>query len=143
LYSKSQGNLKLIVASAVPSVFSGAADKMVFDDGLLLSVKKTKRVVYSEKDIQYHTLFALIREIREGNRSNEEISNIWLTLQKNFSEDWLASLEIAEITAHNEALSVLYQEVRKYLDLKCKTSPEHQKLIVDGLSIIDQKLVFE
>jgi phenylalanine-4-hydroxylase len=127
----------------VPSVFSGAADKMIFDDGLQLSGKKTKRVVYTERDAQYHALFDLIREIREGNRTTEELSNIWLTLKNNFSDDWLASLEIAEITAHNEALSVLYQEVRRYLDLKCKTSPEHQKLLVDGLSIIDQKMIFE
>lgn len=143
LYSRSQGNLKLIVGSGVPSVFSGAADKMIFDDGLHLSGKKTKRVVYTERDVQYHALFTSIREIREGGRSTEELSTIWGTLQKNFSEDWLASLEIAEITAHNEALSVLYQEVRRYLDLKCKTSPEHQKLLVDGLSIIDQKMIFE
>ena len=127
----------------MPSVFSGAADKMIFDDGLQLSGKKTKRVVYTERDAQYHALFDLIREIREGNRTTEELSNIWLTLKNNFSDDWLASLEIAEITAHNEALSVLYQEVRRYLDLKCKTSPEHQKLLVDGLSIIDQKMIFE
>ena len=143
LHSKSQGNLKLIVGSGVPSVFSGAADKMIFDDGLQLSGKKTKRVVYAESDVQYHALFALIREIREGNRTTEELSKIWLTLQNNYSDDWLASLEIAEITAHNEALSVLYQEVRRYLELKCKTSLDHKKLIVDGLSIIDQKMVFE
>ena len=143
LHSKSQGNLKLIVGSGVPSVFSGSADKMIFDDGLQLSGKKTKRVVYAESDVQYHALFALIREIREGNRTTEELSKIWLTLQNNYSDDWLASLEIAEITAYDEALLLIYQEVRRYLELKCKTSPDHQKLIVDGLSIIDQKMVFE
>ena len=143
LHSKSQGNLKLIVGSGVPSVFSGAADKMIFDDGLQLSGKKTKRVVYAESDVQYHALFALIREIREGNRTTEELSKIWLTLQNNYSDDWLASLEIAEITAYDEALLLIYHEVRRYLELKCKTSLDHKKLIVDGLSIIDQKMVFE
>lgn len=143
LYSKSQGNLKLIVGSGVPSVFSGSADKMIFDDGLQLSGKKTKRAGYTERDVQYHTLFSLIREIRESSIKIEGLTNIWLTLQKNFSDDWLASMELAEISAHNEALSVLYQEVRRYLESKCKTSPDHRKLIEDGLSIIDQKMVFE
>lgn len=143
LYNKLQGSLKLMVGSGVPSVFSGAADKMIFDDGLHLSGKKTKRAVYTEKDLHYHDLFALIREVREGNRNREALSAVWALLQKDFPDDWLASMEIAEITAHNDATTALYQSVRSYLDLKCVSRSDLRKLIVDGLNMIDQKMVFE
>lgn len=142
LHAKNQGKLKLIVGSGIPSVFCGSADKMLFDDGLQLSGKKTERVVYAERDKQYHDLFARIREIREGKKNIQELKSIWVALHQNFSDDWLAAIEIVEIAESNDELNALYQEVRNYLETKCETSQDQKKLIKDGLSIIDRKLVF-
>ncbi len=142
LYSRESGHLKLIIGSSIPSVFSGAADKMLFDDGLHLSGKKTERAIYTAQDLQYHNLFAQIRAIREGKESVNHLATIWEQLKKNHSEDWLGAMEIAEMTAADETLVDLYNEVRSYLEKRAKTSQEHKKLINDGLSIIDRKMIF-
>lgn len=142
LHSKNQGYLKLIVGSTVPSVFSGAADKMIFDDGLHLSGRKTERAVYSDIDLRYHQLFATIRTIREGKENIERLADIWRELKNAYPNDWLGAMEIAEITASDDSLHELYNEVRKHLEHKAATVAEHEKLIKDGLSIIDRKMQF-
>jgi phenylalanine-4-hydroxylase len=142
LHRRDLGDLKLLVGSAIPSVFSGAADKMLFDDGLHLSGKKTERAVYTPQDLQYHHLFAKIRAIREGKESTDHLATIWSMLKMNFSEDWLGAMEIAEMTAADVKLADLYNEVRSYLETRAETTQEHTKLINDGLSIIDRKMIF-
>jgi phenylalanine-4-hydroxylase len=142
LHSKSHGYLKLLVGSGIPSVFSGAADKMLFDDGLHLSGKKTERAVYTPIDNQYHNLFAQIRAVREGNESPNRLAAIWEELKKNYSDDWLGVMEIAEIAAAEEQLIDLYHEVRTYLEGRAATTQEYKKLINDGLLIIDRKILF-
>ena len=142
LHTKSQGSLHLIVGGGIPSVFSGAADKMLFDDGLHLSGKKTERAVYSAHDLQYHQLFAQIRAIREGNDNINKLSFLWNELKLHFPEDWLGVMEIAEIAAIKEELHELYLEIRSHLESRSKISDDHQKLIKDGLSIIDKKMIF-
>jgi phenylalanine-4-hydroxylase len=142
LHRRDLGDLKLLVGSAIPSVFSGAADKMLFDDGLHLSGKKTERAVYTPQDLQYHHLFAQIRAIREGKESTDHLATIWSMLKMNFSEDWLGAMEIAEMTAADVKLADLYNEVRSYLETRAETTQEHTKLINDGLSIIDRKMIF-
>lgn len=142
LHHRSQGSIHLIVGGAVPSVFSGAADKMLFDDGLHLSGKKTERAVYSAHDIQYHQLFAQIRVIREGDENVAKLSFLWNELKMHFPEDWLGAMEIAEIAATKEELHELYLEVRSHLENRSEHDAHHQKLIKDGLSIIDKKMIF-
>jgi len=142
LHGKAHGGIQLILGGSVPSVFSGAADKMLFDDGLHLSGKKTERAVYSTEDLHYHQLFASIRAIREEKSSINDLRQIWNELSQNFPNDWLGAMEIAELTAMHDQLQELYLEVRNDLEQKCKTAPHHEKLIRDGLSIIDKKMVF-
>lgn len=142
LFTKKEGELKLIVGSAIPSVFSGSADKMLFDDGLHLSGKKTERICYTQKDLQYHNLIGRIRNIREGKEKIEALSAVWNVLQENFTDDWLGAMELAEITATKPECSMLYWEVRSYLENKLLANPDQSKLIKDGLSIIDRKLEF-
>ena len=142
LHGKAHGDIQLILGGSVPSVFSGAADKMLFDDGLHLSGKKTERAVYSREDLRYHQLFASIRAIREEKNDLNDLRQIWDELSQNFSNDWLGAMEIAELTAPKVKFQELYIEVRGHLEQKCKTAPHHEKLIRDGLSIIDKKMVF-
>ena len=143
LHSKYQGDLFLLVGSEIPSVFSGSADKLLFDDGLHLSDKRTERPIYSKRDVAYHQLFASIRNYRENSHSHENLTLIWSELKNKFIDDWLAAMEIAEITAFDENMRELYQEVRLHLELKSSQSLQLSKLIQDGLSIIDRKLAFE
>jgi hypothetical protein len=115
---------------------------MLFDDGLHLSGKKTERAVYTPQDLQYHHLFAQIRAIREGKDSANHLAIIWEQFKNNYGEDWLGAMEIAELTATDVTLADLYNEVRTYLETRAETTQEHKKLINDGLSIIDRKMIF-
>jgi phenylalanine-4-hydroxylase len=87
-------------------------------------------------------LFAQIRAIREGKESANHLAIIWEQLKNNYGEDWLGAMEIAEMAAADVTLDDLYNEVRSYLETRADTNQEHTKLINDGLSIIDRKMVF-
>lgn len=143
LWSTEKGALRLLVGSGVPSVFSGSADKMLFDDGLHLSGKKTERITYTVKDQHYHQLFKKIRDIREAKANEKDLKVIWDELHTNFPNDWLGAMEIAEMTANKEEWNDLYTKVRVYLETNRRSNPEQTKLIDDGLSIIDRKMVFK
>ncbi|MCA6480441.1 MAG: hypothetical protein IM557_07565, partial [Chitinophagaceae bacterium] len=62
---------------------------------------------------------------------------------KDFNEDWLASMEILELVAEDPDYSDLAEEVRNYLLQQKEKFPQYEKLIEDGLRIIDAKLRFE
>jgi hypothetical protein len=87
-------------------------------------------------------LFAQIRAIREGKESIKHLAAIWGELKSKYDEDWLGAMEIAEVTAADETLIDLYNEVRTYLERRAATNKEQKKLISDGLSIIDRKMIF-
>jgi phenylalanine-4-hydroxylase len=143
LYRKEMGPLKLCVASSIPSVFSGAADKMLFDDGLYLSRKKTERIHYTEQDHLYLSLFKKIRDIREARGGADDLHSIWNELHTKFPDDWLGAMELAEMTANKAEWTALYTKVRAYLEAKSRSNPKQTKLINDGLSIIDRNMIFQ
>jgi len=142
LHTEQEGPLTLMVGGGIPSVFSGSADKLLFDDGLHLSGKKTEKVSYSEVDLRYNALFKAIRDIRDGQREQENLYRIWDELSDKYPDDWLGAMEIAECCAVHPALHTLYLQVRAHLESKRELRGEYKKLIDDGLSIIDRKLTF-
>lgn len=143
LHQSPDGPFKLTMGNKVVSVFSGSADKSMFDDGLYLSGRSTVQASITEKEKRYHKLFGEIRDIRENQRDTKDLNSIWEEIQKSFPNDWLASMEIAEMTENSVHQSTLYHKVRKYLEKKMSEEPKYKKLISDGLTIIDQKLVFK
>lgn len=142
LQDHQMGAVQILLGSGVPSVFSGAADKMLFDDGLYVSGRKTERIVYAPKDLQYHALFKKLRDVREGRAELHDINAVWELLKTEFPNDWLAAMEIAELLADKQDYAECYREVRHYLEKKSIDTPAHTKLIKDGLSIIDRKTIF-
>lgn len=137
------GNYDMAVGADIVSVFNGIADKSISVDQLYVSSERTHQQNYTEQDLQYQGLFKQIRQIRELHLSKEGLAPIWKKIKTEFSEDWLASLELLELAAPIQAQAELYQEIRAYfLEQKIKF-PQYAKLIADGLKIIDANLRFE
>lgn len=137
------GNYDMAVGEKIVSVFNGVADKNHLVDQLYVSSNLTSQPNFTESDKQYHALFQQIRTIREQHSSKKALVDIRRQLAKDFNEDWLASMEILELVAEDPENSELAEEVRSYLLQQKEKFPQYNKLIEDGLRIIDAKLRFE
>ncbi|MCA6460966.1 MAG: aromatic amino acid hydroxylase [Chitinophagaceae bacterium] len=137
------GNYDMAVGEKIVSVFNGVADKNHLVDQLYVSSNLTSQPNYTESDKTYHALFQQIRTIREQHSSKKALIDIRKQLAKDFNEDWLASMEILELVAEDPDYSDLAEEVRNYLLQQKEKFPQYEKLIEDGLRIIDAKLRFE
>lgn len=137
------GNYDMAVGEKIVSVFNGVADKNHLVDQLYVSSNLTSQPNYTESDKTYHALFQQIRTIREQHSSKKALIDIRKQLAKDFNEDWLASMEILELVAEDPDYSNLAEEVRNYLLQQKEKFPQYNKLIEDGLRIIDAKLRFE
>ena len=143
LHETEDGDLRLIVGSGVKSVFCGSADKQLFDDGLHLSGQKTRRIEYSSDHKQYHQIFGSIRALREGQSNAILLESLLNQIELKHPDDWLATLEIAELAESAVNTEKIYQRARKILESKKISHPQFSKLISDGLSIMDRKMKFE
>ncbi|MFZ9982352.1 MAG: aromatic amino acid hydroxylase [Cyclobacteriaceae bacterium] len=133
----------LAPATSVVSVFNGAADKTIFEEDLYVSGERTRKAKYSDRDTKYQKIFREIREIREEKTELQKLEFILNQLDQNFPEDWLCTLEIAELLHGNSEMINLDKKVRDRLSLLSNSKPDLKKLIRDGLSIVDQGLVVE
>ncbi len=142
-FEPSWGNYDMAIGNTIVSVFNGIADKIIFEDQLYVSPQRTNQQNYTDKDVKYQDLFQQIRNYREQGIQDDSLSIIWENLQKEFSEDWLGALEILELADVNPHYTALANEIRAYLNAQMKKHSKYNKLIHDGLSIIDSKLKFE
>ena len=137
LFQPEWGTFDMAVGEKIISVFNGAADKDAFEEITPMSTKATAKLVYSEATQNLHQIYSKIRLIREDERSPDELPAIFAFLKDDYPADWLAALEILEITYHKQLFPELETNVRAYLSDKMDTDPAHKKLIKDGLHVIE------
>ena len=118
----------------VVSAYAGPADVDSFKDIGKVSETKTHKIQYSEKELTLYNLYSEVRTMREKNSFNEDrLLSIFSTLQEDYDNDWLLSLEIYELLVANSVTS--QQLVLRYL-LKLKEKKEFTELIENGLALI-------
>jgi phenylalanine-4-hydroxylase len=137
LFQPEWGTYDMAIGEKIVSVFNGAADKDAFEEITPMSIKPTVKVHYTESTLKLQQLYEKIRSIRENELVPDELPAIFDSLQAQFPADWLASLEILEITYHKQLFPQLEADVRAYLTTKIAQDPAHQKLIKDGLHVIE------
>ncbi|UTN06229.1 aromatic amino acid hydroxylase [Flavobacterium bizetiae] len=141
LFQPEWGNYDMAIGKKVVSAFSGPADVNSFD--LINNVPKTTTIKAKHTDERddLEVLYQTVRMIRENKDSKAELKSVFEKLQKNHANDWLLSVEIAELLKDSNEEQLL-QEVLVYLDqLKIKR-PEVAHLIAGGLDLIfDKKAV--
>ncbi|CAA9202028.1 hypothetical protein FLA105534_03893 [Flavobacterium bizetiae] len=141
LFQPEWGNYDMAIGKKVVSAFSGPADVNSFD--LINNVPKTTTIKAKHTDERddLEVLYQTVRMIRENKDSKAELKSVFEKLQKNHANDWLLSVEIAELLKDSNEEQLL-QEVLVYLDQLKVKRPEVAHLIAGGLDLIfDKKAV--
>ena len=137
------GMFDMAIGDKIVSVFNGTADKNVFEDQLYVSEQPTYQLKYTDRDLQYQSLFRQIRIYREAGKSDDTLNQIWQNIKNNFESDWLGAMELLELADTIPTEQALANALRTYLKSQSEVYPAYTKLIRDGLKIIDAKLKFE
>lgn len=137
LFEPEWGIYDMAVGKKVISAFSGPADVNSFDRIDHVPSTSTIKAIKSEEREKLEKLYQTIRLIREG-KSNESIEEIFDSIKENHPNDWLLSVEIAELLNHQNNDEKLYQVI-SYLDSIKERRPELNKLISNGLELILNK----
>ncbi|MBF4519196.1 aromatic amino acid hydroxylase [Flavobacterium sp. ANB] len=135
LFLPEWGNYDMAIGKKVVSAFSGPADVNSFD--LIDNVPKTTTIKakHSDERDDLEVLYQTVRMIRENKDSKSELKAVFEKLKNNHANDWLLSVEIAELLKDSEEKQLL-QEVLVYLDQLKEKRPEIAHLISGGLDLI-------
>jgi len=135
LFQPEWGNYDMAIGKKVVSAFSGPADVNSFD--LINTVPKTTTIKAKHTDERddLEVLYQTVRMLRENKDSKSELKSVFEKLKHNHQNDWLLSVEIAELLKDSEEKQLL-QEVLVYLDQLKEKRPEVAHLIAGGLDLI-------
>ena len=136
LFEPDWGIYDMAVGKDVVSVFAGPADDDSFLDNYKLPTSTSEQIVYDDKSLHLHKLYAEVKEIRQsgGNVELQKISGIYNQIISNYHEEWLILLEIYEVLY--ETKYELRDSVKKSL-LELKRNNKFTDLIENGLKLIE------
>ncbi len=141
LFMPEWGTFDMAVGSKVESVFSGPADRKNYgltDSFIKKKVPPKKR---SEKVVELNSLYQQVRELRANSQLEVgPLTTLYKTFCEKFPGDWLAVLELIEITYKMEGADSLRDEMTKYLKEIKTQSPEKSTVIDDGLALANRDL---
>lgn len=138
LFQPEWGNYDMAIGKKVVSAFSGPADVNSFD--LINAVPKTTTIKakHSDERDDLEVLYQTVRMIRENKDTTSELKNVFQKLKESHPNDWLLSVEIAELLKDSNDEQLL-QELLVYLDQLKVKRPEIAHLIIGGLDLILNK----
>jgi phenylalanine-4-hydroxylase len=136
LFRPDWGMYDMAVGSRIVSVYSGPADPDSYGLYYTAPSEKTHHIRYTPEMIRLHELYEKVSTIRKNRKSYPELNDIWIELQRDFPEEWLLMLEMAEDMTDIPGLESVRAEVLNRLSLLSAQNEELKKLIPDGLSLI-------
>lgn len=138
LFQPEWGTYDMSVGKKLVSAFSGPADVNSFDLIAHVPSSKTIKASTSEERDALEVLYHTVRNIRETKDTTTSLAPIFEKLKEEHSNDWLLSVELAEILeARNE--TQLLSEILSHLENLKKQRPEVAQLISNGLELIFEK----
>lgn len=138
LFQPEWGIYDMAVGKKVVSAFSGPADVRSFDMVTHVPSSHTIKAKKSAEREELEGLYLNVRNIREGKDSTQSLEAIFNTLVQKHSNDWLLSVEIAELLQKNNQQELL-DRVMAHLDAVKAKRPEVAHLIEGGLELIFEK----
>lgn len=138
LFAPEWGIYDMAVGKKIVSGFSGPADVHSFN---LSAHVPTTETIKSKKTTERENLeknYQLVRDFREGKNTAVNLSDILNDLQNNYPNDWLLSVEIAEIATKNQ-LDDLRKKAVEYLKEVKTRRPKIAHLITYGLELIEKE----
>ncbi len=138
LFQPEWGIYDMAVGKKVVSAFSGPADVNSFD--LITHVPSSQTIKAKKSDLrtELEHLYKKVRNVRENNKLDESLKNIFQELKTNHPKDWLLPLELIEILKERNEPELM-QEILIYLEKIKENRPEVNKLITNGLELIFEK----
>lgn len=138
LFRPEWGTYDMAVGKKLVSAFSGPADVNSFDLIAHVPSSKTIKTSTSEERDALEVLYHTVRNIRETKDTTTSLAPIFEKLKEEHSNDWLLSVELAELLkARNE--TQLLNEILSHLENLKKQRPEVAQLISNGLELIFEK----
>jgi phenylalanine-4-hydroxylase len=137
LFQPEWGIYDMAVGKKVISAFSGPADVTSFDRNNHVPSSTTIKSEQSDDRADLEKLYATVRALREE-KSNASIGELFKQLKENHPNDWLLSIEIAELLEMKKNHELL-AEVSLHLETLKAKRPEVKKLISNGLDLILNK----
>jgi phenylalanine-4-hydroxylase len=138
LFRPEWGVYDMAVGKKVVSAYSGPADVNSFDLITHVPSSQTIKAKKSAEREDLERLYQNIRNIREGKGADVTVEETFSRLKKGHPNDWLLSVEIAEIL-YKDNNHTLLQEVTAHLDKVKENRPEVAHLIEGGLDLIFEK----
>ncbi len=137
LFQPEWGVFDMAVGKKVVSAFSGPADCNSFDMITHLPNSKTIKAEKTPEKEELESYYSEIRTIRENKINSDKVFEIFKIVANKYPNDWLLSLEIAEIL-HLQKLENSLKEVVSYLNNLKTKRPEISHLIENGLELFIQ-----
>lgn len=138
LFQPEWGIYDMAVGKKVVSAFSGPADVNSFDLITHVPSSKTIKAKKSVEREELEGLYKSVRAMREGKDADANLADTFAAVKEKHGNDWLLSVEIAELLHKNNNQELL-QQVVLHLDAVKKKRPEVAHLIDGGLELIFEK----
>lgn len=138
LFQPEWGIYDMAVGKKIVSAFSGPADVNSFDLITHVPSSQTIKAKKSPERQELEGLYQNVRNIREGKEASLSLKDIFEKVKQNHSNDWLLSVEIAELL-RKENNSELLNEVLLHLDDVKNRRPAIKHLIEGGLDLLFEK----
>lgn len=136
LFAPEWGVYDLAIGQIVASGYPGPADKVAFEYKFPKPKSQTHKINHSDTAKANHTRYAKIKQIRNGEKVEESIENLWQQALQNTPEEWLLMLELFE-QAQQEGNEKLANEIQNNLSILAQ-SKKYKKLIEDGFTLIEK-----
>jgi phenylalanine-4-hydroxylase len=134
LFQPEWGIFDMAVGKKVVSAFSGPADCNSFDMITHLPNSKTIKAEKTPEREELESYYSEIRTIRENKINSDKAFEIFKIVANKYPNDWLLSLEIAEIL-HIQKSENSFNQVLSHLNNLKINRPEVSHLIDNGLEL--------
>lgn len=134
LFSPDWGLYDMAVGAQIKSVFNGPSDAEAFKLEFKVPEEKTQKIIFNNKEKKLHALYRKVRQIREDVFSEEALLEIWSILKKDYFNEWLLPLEIAELLSKEKSSPEVVDEITRHLYQLSDKRPEIATLINNGLN---------
>lgn len=138
LFQPEWGIYDMAVGKKVVSAFSGPADANSFDLITHVPSSTTIKAKKTDERTELESLYRKVRNIRENDKHDESLKNIFHELKSNHPKDWLLPLELIEILKDRDEPELM-QEMLIYIEKIKENRPAVQQLISNGLELIFEK----
>lgn len=93
------------------------------------------KILHSPEAITLHELYQEVRDIREGSWSHSDLRGFFEDLKRQFPDEWLLPVEIAELVSHNGSDPKLQEQIKSYLSDLSDRKPHYRDLIANGFDL--------